>query len=341
MNNRLRNISSRKYGYGFSLIELMVALVIGMLVTLVISQTLSVYEGRKRTTSGTADAQTSGSLALYALQRDAEMAGFAMPNIAFNDTNALSNPNYSALKCNTTTNYTENTPIAVNTFPVTIVSGVDSDVITIRYGNSPFGGIPTSLLANFAGNIANVDNTLGCKPGDSVLIIPSSSLDCLMTKIPTFAENGNNEPIATNTIALTINSAPPTVTIPAKLFCLGAWNESVFSISSNKLLRNGEPVGNDIIAIKAQYGISGSATDNKIVDWVDGTFTDKNRIKSIRVALLARNNLYEKDIVTNDKPTYFGGSQFNLSGDWGHYRYRVFETIVPLRNVVWSREAIQ
>ena len=29
----------------------------------------------------------------------------------------------------------------------------------------------------------------------------------------------------------------------------------------------------------------------------------------------------------------------NLSNDpdWAHYRYRVLETIVPLRNVIWAR----
>lgn len=26
--------------------------------------------------------------------------------------------------------------------------------------------------------------------------------------------------------------------------------------------------------------------------------------------------------------------------EWRHYRYRVFETIIPLRNVVWAREAM-
>lgn len=43
---------------GFSLIEVMVGLVVSLLVSLVIMQVFAVFEGQKRSTSGTADAQT-------------------------------------------------------------------------------------------------------------------------------------------------------------------------------------------------------------------------------------------------------------------------------------------
>jgi type IV pilus assembly protein PilW len=26
--------------------------------------------------------------------------------------------------------------------------------------------------------------------------------------------------------------------------------------------------------------------------------------------------------------------------NWGSYRYRVFETIIPLRNVIWSKDTL-
>jgi type IV pilus assembly protein PilW len=61
---------------GVTLIELMVGMVIGMLAILVISQVLLVSEGQKRTTTGGADAQVNGALALYTLQRDIQTAGY-------------------------------------------------------------------------------------------------------------------------------------------------------------------------------------------------------------------------------------------------------------------------
>ena len=65
--------------YGFSLVELMVGLVIGLLATLVIIQVFSTFEGQKRSTSGSSDAQTNGSIALMSIQRNVQMAGYGLP----------------------------------------------------------------------------------------------------------------------------------------------------------------------------------------------------------------------------------------------------------------------
>src|SRR5690606_15690229 len=63
---------------GLSLVELMVGMVIGLLATLVIMQAFSAFEGQRRATTGTADAQTNGSLALMNIQRDLQAAGFGL-----------------------------------------------------------------------------------------------------------------------------------------------------------------------------------------------------------------------------------------------------------------------
>lgn len=73
------SISRLSRDKGFSLIELLVGLVIGALVSLVIMNVFSVFEGEKRTTMGGADAQTSGNIALYNISRDIQQAGFGMP----------------------------------------------------------------------------------------------------------------------------------------------------------------------------------------------------------------------------------------------------------------------
>ena len=61
---------------GFSLVEIMVALVIGLLGIIVMMQVFAVFEGQKRTTTGGDDAISSGSIALYNLQRDIQHAGW-------------------------------------------------------------------------------------------------------------------------------------------------------------------------------------------------------------------------------------------------------------------------
>jgi type IV pilus assembly protein PilW len=81
------------------------------------------------------------------------------------------------------------------------------------------------------------------------------------------------------------------------------------------------------------------------------------RIKALRVAVVARSQLREKEVITGVDMTCNNVSGSNANGpcawrdttaspapiidlsadpDWQRYRYRVYETIVPLRNVMWQ-----
>lgn len=61
---------------GFGLVEIMVGVVIGMLAIIVMMQVFSLSEERKRTTTGGGDAQSTGVIAFYQLQRDLGQAGY-------------------------------------------------------------------------------------------------------------------------------------------------------------------------------------------------------------------------------------------------------------------------
>jgi type IV pilus assembly protein PilW len=63
---------------GFSLVEIMVAMVIGLLGILVMTQVFSVFEGQRRTTSGGSDAITGGAIALNGVQRDIQQSGWGI-----------------------------------------------------------------------------------------------------------------------------------------------------------------------------------------------------------------------------------------------------------------------
>ncbi len=67
---------------GFSLVEVLVAMAIGMIASILILQIYSASEQRKRTTTGGADAQTNGMVALYLIERDLRQAGYGLsPNL--------------------------------------------------------------------------------------------------------------------------------------------------------------------------------------------------------------------------------------------------------------------
>jgi type IV pilus assembly protein PilW len=71
MNGR---VLTRRIG-GFSLIEVLVGLVIGLIAILVIGQVTAMFEGKKRTSTGGSDAQTNGMIALTTLSNEMTMAG--------------------------------------------------------------------------------------------------------------------------------------------------------------------------------------------------------------------------------------------------------------------------
>ena len=63
---------------GFSLVEVMVAMVIGLLGILVMTQVFTLFEGQRRTTSGGSDAITGGAIALNGVQRSIQQSGWGI-----------------------------------------------------------------------------------------------------------------------------------------------------------------------------------------------------------------------------------------------------------------------
>lgn len=346
--------SNMKNQRGFTLIELMIGLTIGLLLSVVIMQVLSVFENQKRATSSTADAQTNGSIALYSLSREMQQAGFPLMPV----TN-------SAWECTTLTFGATGigglSPVSISDGVAT--AGVSaSDQITIRYGDSQMGGVPTQITALGAptANDATVNNVLGCQVGDIVMI--TNGATCAMTSV---------------TALSAASATPQTVTLDnttaaaagANLACLGNWNEVTYRVNNGNLERNGVPTVAGIINLQAQYGVSDTANSNQVTQWVDAsggtwaapTIADRNRIKAIRIAVVARNPKMEPAAVTaacnsttaaaptglcawpgsasSPAPTLDLGAG-NTITDWSRFRYRVFETVVPLRNMIWARETL-
>jgi type IV pilus assembly protein PilW len=336
---------------GFTLIEIMVGLVLGLLVALVVTQVLSIFESQKRSTTGTADAQTNGSIGLYNIGRELQLAGYPlMPT-------GIAGTADSPLECTTVT-YGATTITSIT--PVSITNGT-SDTVIIRYGDSQSGGVPTTIGA-IVGNVVSVTNNFGCAVGNIAIV--SNGATCALS----------------STTAVTGTVAPMTVTLDnvtsaavgGNLSCLGTWNTVTYAVNNGNLERNGVPVVAGVVNLQAQYGISTTANSNQVTQWVNATaatgfatptIADRNRIKAVRIAIIARNSKIERSAVTTacssitaanptgvcawdatsaNPTTASPAPTVDLSADanWARYRYRVFETIIPLRNMVWSRETL-
>jgi type IV pilus assembly protein PilW len=119
-------------------------------------------------------------------------------------------------------------------------------------------------------------------------------------------------------------------------------------------------VADNIVNLQAQYGVAtppGSPASATCTPVANPTWTAVPPVAAcqafvwaVRVALLARSDQAEKTAVTTIPPTWAGGSfgMLNLDGsaqatspanpnqNWRNYRYKVFESMIPLKNVMWG-----
>ncbi len=107
-----------------------------------------------------------------------------------------------------------------------------------------------------------------------------------------------------------------------------------------------EVVYPQIVNLQAVYGIDTSATADGVVDsWTTTSPTTPagwSRVLAVRVAVVARSANYEKAEVTAAEPTWLPDGvtaealKVDHLSDWRHYRYKVFEMVIPLRNLLWQ-----
>lgn len=359
---------------GFSLIEVVVGLGIGMLSMVVIMQVFAVFEGGKRTTTAGTDAQNNGALALYMIEQDARMSGWGM------ETSVNAN-------CNTTYAYCDGSAACGG------VTGALSNLSFASLKLEDGGAYPDTLSAQFysdpkestfrmPGNTTlqrtmpqssselNVGSVSGCEVGDLVLVSQAGS--CTLMQIthiqgqalkiqhnpgasgpynpPASYQNANNWPAYSTGARLSCFKPPAT----------GAFHRRTYSIDSatRQLIRteatSREAIAPEIIDLQVQYGVAPAGGSQSVNEWVNASGptwgnpaqADAKRIKAIRVALVARSTQYERPesgtCATTTPAMVSGWSSWavfntaNYPQDWQCYRYKVFETVVPLRNVLWG-----
>jgi len=374
---------------GLTLLEILVAMMIGLIGIVVITQTYIVNENYKRSTTSAGSAQTNGSLALYSIERDIRMSGWGI---------ALQ----SALGCTSLRWYYNgaysNPPLAGGTLPALSVApvvitdgGAGPDTITVFYGTGTERVIPAKVAVMLQPHDPfQVDNPQGFShtPGDLVLVTQAGT--CALAQLTNVgAATGiirhDASPTALyNPVAGT--SLLPAFGAGAEMFNLGRPVVNVYSIAANNLrLANlfsatsstvvpgytpaPFTIVEDIVDLQAEYG-KDNGIDNNTVESAafvanDGRVdsysnvqpanaTEWKQVLSIRVGVLARSEYYEKPdppgaacnatIVANAPAWARPAQAFPGLGDLADptnlarcYRYRIFETVVPIRNMIWSQ----
>ncbi len=373
--------AAQRRQHGFSLIEILVGMAIGLIGIVVIFQMLTNWDSSRRTTSAGSDAQISGSIGLFTLEREFKVAG-----TGFGTVTALNVSVAPLLNCAVSA-YDQRLSTPAFTFPLLPISITPNSTIggpvtiTTLYGNSDFLGSGITFKSSTA-TTKQLINRSGFQLGDVVIATPletaAAPIQCAMFEVtnnidPDLLTIGHAQtasytsfypnPPSPHASFYNAPSGAAAAINNGYLFNLGPnpalmqWSiQGGRRLVAANLLNASAPAGEiaeGIVNMQAQYGYD---TDgNNIIsvgEWTSTlpTPTDWTKVRAVRVALLARSQQFEKNYVS-PVPTWAGGgfTMFNMDNslgattgptnsdpnDWRTYRYRVYEKVIPLRNVIW------
>jgi type IV pilus assembly protein PilW len=357
---------------GFSLVELMVGMAVGLIGVVAIMRAYEFNEAYKRSTGGTGQAQSNGAIALYTLEREIRMAGFGFMNSAAlgcGKINWYYNGQYSNPPSAT------GTLPAINLVPVVINdNGTNPDSITVTYGNPDTRVIPTKTIGLPASAAEiKVDDNSGFAENDLFIIVQNGV--CMMYNATKLHTSDNDRlqknPGAAGPFNPPGNGQFPDYVVGADVFNLGQLTTSTYEIFQNDFqvtpvfdtpsggglpTFNNQPqiLVNDIVDLHAWYGKDDD--ENGVIETWNKTLpasaAEWLRVRAIKVALLARSGNYERPAVAGAacEATLAGSlslkyvnPQTNTEQEFANipgglpscYKYRAFETTIPLRNVIW------
>ena len=374
---------------GFSLVEVLVGVAIGLIGLLVIFKTLSVWDSHTRSTSVGGDAQVAGALAMYGLERDIKQAGMGFGTAPLAD-----------MGCTVDASDTvRGGSFQFSMFPVQIVPGAGGapDTINVMYGNSSYF-VATQTFTGSTDTTKTLATGSGFKRGDLAVVVAGSpgaaggTSKCALIQITDDASGGLTVTHANGSFTTFPPSAASgvarfnSVAVPAPAFTTGrvynlgpAPQLNHWEIAGNRSLARTEVIHNTarfnvaegVINLKAQYGVDATGS-GRVTVWSVAAPVDLRTVLAVRVSILVRSQQYERrasaapgaGAVTVSPPAVWSGGTFvptdptslaavyvmtNVDGsadsfdatstdpnNWRNYRYRVYDKVIPLRNMIWG-----
>jgi type IV pilus assembly protein PilW len=382
---------------GFSLVELMVSVVVGMLALLFATRLITTAEVNRNASLGGSDAMQNGMLALFSMHNDAAQAGWGLNDTLVAGCDTVFNDANGYVLAPAPRNGANITPMSA---VIIEAGGANPDRITFYTGTSAAAvGSVKSLDAYASGSTLRTASNppYNFNPGDVLLVAPepAGAGKCSLVQLASVLPVPNNGTIdfspggafRFNTPAgLGANFAAG----QARVYNLGKGTALAFhswSVNNGILLlratdlagASAQPVSviDNVVSIKAQYGFDTRVLPNydpapdkdgiQVGQW-SGTMInadndadtggagDFQRIAAVRIAVVARSKSAEKpdahgqcsattvapQVFTSAAPAGVAAVPITVNvavaGDpiaWQCYRYRVFETIVSLRNAEW------
>lgn len=365
---RRRSACRRGHHAGFTLLELMIGMAIGLMAVLLIANVLLVSEGQRRTITSGSDAQVNGALSLHALQRDVQAAGYGLV------------PSLGALGCEIRARR-DGVNFTWTLAPVLITNGANDapDAITVLASATDRYATPVRVVASHppTATVFSVSTTMGLAEADLMIAVPpafDASNWCTVFNITEIGSAGGLGQIlhASGTDGPwnpdSGQSILPSAGYPAGSYLLnvGRMINRTYSINARGNLQQASfdtatgtattrELFPGIVNLQAYYGLDTDA-DGAIDSFTATTPTDNagwRQVVAVRLAVVSRSGQLEKDEVTHADLTWDVGAAIPVAGaascgssscvtlkvshltDWKRYRYRIYDVIVPVRNMLW------
>lgn len=390
---------------GFSLVELMVAMTIGLIISLAIFAALNTFEGRKRTSTSVNDIDQAGNYAAYALDKWVRNAGSGFTQntdgsfdyllctltAAKDSTQIL--PRTSDLPAPFGAVSSSNSNIFRLTPALIFPGGPHGDHLVVMSGSAGQGESAAPFRDSPTATALTVYSATGFKANDLVLVARKGALGpCMIEQVGSVNISNLNAQLlnlggtyygaTTNSISLVSSSFCSTAAAnsgavrkcnavnlgnmttasgnfsnPPSFLIFGVGNNNtlfgydLLQTQSTTTAVAQEPfaVADGVFEMRALYGVDVN-NDGRVDTWTTatGSFAPATltaadgsgssnlcRIKAIRIGMIMRSALEEKDAVSNSSLTLFNdvGLPVSVSVDQ-HFRYRTIETTIPLRNML-------
>ncbi|MFL6661318.1 MAG: PilW family protein [Rhizobacter sp.] len=294
----LSPFSIRRRSSGFSIVELLVAMAIGLILTLAVTAVMTRSEASKRSITSVNDANQTGAYASFLLDRVLRSAGsgyaqrwsdvFGCRINASRDNTALL-PRAAALPAPFAA-----VPTALRLAPVAIIKGAaatDSDVLAVMSGTAGFGETAGRVLpASITGTGLRLPNTLGLR-GSDIVMVAEPGVGCMLEQLQAGFAGSSDQQV---TFAGRYYSATGT---DVNLASFGSTGSQIYMISLGNAVDNPPqfqlfgvdpatdtlvsydllhindpdaplPLAEGVVQMRALYGIDTNA-DGRLDAWVD------------------------------------------------------------------------
>lgn len=331
---------------GLTLIELLVSMVIGLIVTLAVTSIVIVGETHKRVTTSSNDMEQAGAYAAYVLDRALRSAGSSLVQSSQPTDRGVFGCKLNAASLLPASDafptpfkaFLGGKPSDLRVAPVLIgksQSDAGSDVLVVMGGDAVAGGVPRGLTDPGSSKTLSMDNTVGVSADDLVLVSQRNTTDCLLeqvtdTSAKVLTLGGTYYTPGKSTTLESLAASTDTYVTPLGNPINGNVQFQLFGVDGNGTLfgydllqgtkGTTQALADGVAELHAIYGVDNDG-DGILDGWVDPGTADygiaalmktpdtMKKILAVRVALVMRSASKEKDAVSPKQLTLFGDMQ--------------------------------